>query len=147
MQCQFQIFHRLQQFKCKRERHTQAFLCIFQKVSVSLLRHPLTLCQQRMEFELRGVTKTWNGKQTGIRNGTGNMEYEKHILAYYSYTLSLYKSPLNRIDDIDVLYIHHRVALSFRSIPFCIPLFSNALVYMTLSHGGEQWQKMFGIAL
>ena len=52
----------------------------------------------------------------GAENGLyayGKLQCDIHILVYYICTLSLYKSTLFRTDDVDELYIHHEVVLSF----------------------------------
>ena len=67
---------------------------------------------------LTGVSKC--GTENGMKGNTC-----KHILAYYIYTLSLYKSPLFRSDDVDVLYIHHKVVKAFSRVNEIAWVFDN----------------------
>ena len=94
------------------------------------------------EWNLSYMVLYLNAKRKTEWNGY--YEMWKHISAHYMYTLSLYKSSLlNRIDDVDVLCVHHKV-ISFH---FSIRRLSITLIDMTSAHGREQWQKLFEMKL
>ena len=66
-----------------------------------------------------GVTKTRNVKRNGTENGMKrkicNVIYIFLRITYMN-TFSLYKSLLFRTDDVDVLYIYHKVVIQFSRV-------------------------------